>query len=305
MDDPYRYDVNKLMAQYVPDPVGNMVPLSSLAHVRFVGGFGDIQRADQKRVITVTGNNAEGYNAVAVLESVQKRLADLPLPPGYRIRYRGQNEEQTKASDFLWKAFAVALMLIALLIIGEFNSISQSFIIMTAVLMSLVGVFAGLLWSDLPFSVIMTGIAVIGLAGVVVNNGIVLLAYTKQLEEEGMDTYNAIIKAGKTRLRPVLLTAITTVLGLVPTAMGISFDVHEWAWDFNSASSQFWKNMAVTMIWGLSLATFLTLLVEPVLYSLFRGAWKRLKRFWKGEEEAASPAPAESAARPTEAGGGS
>ncbi|HUV39169.1 MAG TPA: efflux RND transporter permease subunit, partial [Planctomycetota bacterium] len=273
-DKQYRYDLMKLMSQYVPDAQGNMVPLSSLASMRFVGGYGTIQRVDQKRAITITGSNAEGYNARAVLADVKERLGDLLMPAGCRLRFRGQDEESEKAGAFLGRAMIFALMLIACLLITQFNSITQPFIIMVAVIMSLVGVFGGLLATGLPFSIIMTGIGVIGLAGVVVNNGIVLIAYTKQLEATGMDTYTAIMRAGKTRLRPVLLTAMTTMLGLLPMAIGVSFNIHDATWDINSESSQWWRNMAISVMSGLGVATLLTLLVEPALYSLFCRAGK-------------------------------
>jgi len=272
-DDAYRYDVNKLMSQYIPDATGNMVPLSTLVDTRYVGGYGNIARCDRKRAITITGRNAEGYNAKAVLGEVRTRLADVERPPGYRIRFRGEDEESQKASAFLFeRAFPMALMGIALLLISQFNSIAKPFIIMVAVLMSLVGVLAGLLITGLPFGIIMSGIGVIGLAGVVVNNGIVLIAYTRQLESYGLDSYSAIVKAGKTRLRPVLLTAITTILALVPMAVGVTFNIHDGTWDVNSESSQMWRNMAISVIFGIAMATFLTLLLEPALYSLFSRA---------------------------------
>jgi multidrug efflux pump subunit AcrB len=155
---------------------------------------------------------------------------------------------------------------------------------MMAVVLSFVGVFGGLLVSKLAFGVIMTGIGVIGLAGVVVNNGIVLISYTKQLEARGLDTLSAIVKAGKTRLRPVLLTAITTILGLLPMAIGLSFNVHDATWDLGSETSQWWQNMAVSVIWGLAVATFLTLLLEPVLYSLFTRAEKHHREYMAEHE---------------------
>jgi len=293
MDDPYRYDLSKLWAQYVPDAAGNMVPLSGLAGTRFVGGYGNIEHVDQKRAITLTGRNAEGYNAKAVLDDVKQRLQGLE-GSGYRVRFRGEDEESKKAGQFLIKALIAALMIIALILISQFNSISLPLIIMAAVLMSLIGVFAGLLTAGLPFGTIMTGMGVIALAGVVVNNGIVLIAYTRQLEGYGLDTYTAIVRAGKTRLRPVLLTAITTCLGLLPMAIGVSFNVHDGSWEMGGWSTQFWQNMAVSVIFGMGAATLLTLLIEPVLYSLVAGARAGWNALWHTGESAetstASPA---------------
>jgi multidrug efflux pump len=137
--------------------------------------------------------------------------------------------------------------------------------------LSLVGVFAGLLFFDMPFGVIMTGIGVISLAGVVVNNAIVLLAYTRQLQKRGKDVVAAALEAGQTRLRPVLLTAATTILGLVPMASGIAFDFREFEWVTRSMSSQWWSGMAIAVIFGLAFATILTLVIVPTLYvSLYR-----------------------------------
>jgi multidrug efflux pump subunit AcrB len=146
---------------------------------------------------------------------------------------------------------------------------------MTTVALSLVGVLIGLVSFGMPFSIIMTGIAVICLAGVVVKNAIVLLAYTRQLQARGMDLISASVEAGATRLRPVLLTAATTVLGLVPMAAGVSFDFHTLTLATRSESSEWWRNMAVAVIFGLTFATLLTLVVVPTLYvSLYRLAAK-------------------------------
>jgi multidrug efflux pump subunit AcrB len=288
-DERFRNDLNKLLSLYVLDATGTAIPLSSLARTDFVGGFGNVQRVDEKRAVTIEGSAAEGYNANAVLAEVQKRLKDLPVPGGCQVRYRGQDEEQQKAGSFLLKAFIAALMLIAVILITEFNSLSLPFIIMAAVIMSLVGVFGALLSYKLPFSVIMTGIGVIALAGVVVKNGIVLIDYTLKLQDRGFTPREAIVKAGKTRLRPVLLTALTAMLALVPTAMGIAFNVREFKFDMDSEASQWWKNMAVSVIYGLGVATLLTLVVEPALFSMFadvRGWFKR--RFKRPEAEVAA-----------------
>jgi multidrug efflux pump subunit AcrB len=155
---------------------------------------------------------------------------------------------------------------VTLIIVIQFNSLMVTLVIMTTVILSLIGALLGLLVCNLPFGIIMTGIGVISLAGVVVNNAIVLLAYTRQLQERGMDLVSAAAEAGVTRLRPVLLTAGTTVIGLMPMAVGISYDFHTFTWATKSESTQFWQNMAVVVIFGLSFATVLTLVVVPSLY---------------------------------------
>ena len=199
----------------------------------------------------------------------------LDLPQGYTLRYAGQKEEQDKATDFLLKAYVVALLLIVMILVTQFNTLSVPLIIMTTVGLSLIGVLAGLLICQMPFGVIMTGIGVISLAGVVVNNAIVLLDYTRQLQRKGMDLLEAAVQAGATRLRPVLLTATTTILGLIPMATGVSLDIHKF--DFanplgmiqtGSESSEWWASMAIAVIFGLAFATILTLVFVPTLYTV-------------------------------------
>ncbi|MGX9727966.1 MAG: efflux RND transporter permease subunit [Candidatus Electronema sp. VV] len=212
-------------------------------------------------------------------------LAQNPLPPGYKITFTGENQEQQDAEAFLGKAFAVALLLIFLILVVQFNSVSQPFLIMTSVILSLGGAFFGLMLYKMPFGVIMTGIGVISLAGVVVNNAIVLIDYTNQLRRNGYALKEAVVFAGATRLRPVLLTAITTILGLVPMITGVSYDFRNLAMSWVSESSQFWQSMAVAVTFGLLAATFLTLVVVPTLYfvlerskEMLAAGWRKLER---------------------------
>jgi multidrug efflux pump subunit AcrB len=260
-----RVNLDDLFRLRIPNAQGRAVPLSSLGDFAYTGGFGTIHRIDQKRVITLSAD-AEGRLATDVLRDVQARLSQLDLPLGYQIRYAGEKEEQDKAQAFLSKAFVVALFLIVLILVAQFNALTVPFIIMSTVILSLIGVLAGLLICRMPFGIIMTGVGVISLAGVVVNNAIVLLDYTRLLQRRGLALVPAVIEAGTTRLRPVLLTAITTILGLIPMALGVSYDFHRMAWAFKSESSQWWSSMAIAVIFGLAFATLLTLVVLPTLY---------------------------------------
>jgi len=260
-----RVNIDDMYRLQVPNAAGEAIMLSSLGEFEYQGGFGTINRVDQKRVVTLTAD-AEGRLGTEVLSDVQKLLEKLELPPGYEIRYAGEKEEQDKAQAFLSKAFAIAILLVTLVLVIQFNSLMVPFIIMTTVVLSLIGALTGLLICDLPFGIIMTGIGVISLAGVVVNNAIVLLAYTRQLQQEGLDLISAAAEAGVTRLRPVMLTAMTTITGLIPMAIGISFDIHTFTWATRSESTQWWRNMAVVVIFGLGFATVLTLVVVPSLY---------------------------------------
>jgi multidrug efflux pump len=191
------------------------------------------------------------------------------MPTGYYYEFTGENQFQQEAQDFLSKAFVIALFLIFLILVTLFNSVSQPLIILSSVVLSLGGAFLGLLVLRLPFGVIMSGVGVISLAGVVVNNAIVLIDYTNKLRDRGMPVRDAIVAAGATRLRPVLLTAVTTILGILPMVTGISFDFHVMELSLVSESTQWWRSMAIVVIFGLMLATFLTLVVVPVLYSFF------------------------------------
>ncbi|PLY04273.1 MAG: AcrB/AcrD/AcrF family protein [Desulfuromonas sp.] len=263
-----RKNIADIESLLVPTNAGAPVPLTTVAKLELGTGFGSIRHIDQKRVVTISGNTS-GRNSNEVLTDVQLKLADLEIPAGYRINYSGEQEEQQKASAFLGKAFLVALFLIVLVLITQFNSISQTFIVMTSVILSLSGVFLGLILTLTNFGIIMTGIGVISLAGVVVNNAIVLIDYINQLRRSGMGLYEALVKAGLVRFRPVMLTAMTTILGLLPMAVGVSFDFRSLSWEIGGESAQWWGPMAVAVIFGLAVATLLTLLVVPVLYALF------------------------------------
>jgi len=245
----------------------------------------------------VSSDVASGYNSTATLAEVQATLAGFgaSLPPGYTIQYTGENEEQDEASAFLSTAFLMALALMGFILISQFNSIVKPVIILSSVVMSTVGVFAGLMVFNMPFVIIMTGLGIISLAGIVVNNAIVLIDYIDILRErDGMDRRKALVQGGKTRFRPVILTATTTALGLVPLAVGLNFDFFglygsltpELYWGGDQAS--WWGSMAVAVIVGIMFATILTLVLVPVLYSLvddFTAFFRR--HFVAPKEEAA------------------
>ncbi|MCP4339592.1 MAG: efflux RND transporter permease subunit [Desulfobulbaceae bacterium] len=254
----------------LPTPSGQMVPLSTVAKVSFAGSIGDINRINNERVVTVKANVDETKIPGPVARAqAAEFLKEFPLPPGYKMTFTGEFEFQKESEDFLSKAFLVALLFIFLILVSMFNSVSQPFIIMTSVILSLGGAFLGLALFKSPFGIIMTGVGVISLAGIVVNNAIVLIDYTNRLRERGFALKDAVISAGATRLRPVLLTAVTTILGLIPMITGISFDFHKGAISWVSESSQWWQSMAIVVVFGLVVATFLTLVVVPTLYYLF------------------------------------
>jgi multidrug efflux pump len=264
---PNRKVTDVLHEMMLPTPSGRMVPLTTLASIDFAGGLGDIVRINHERVVTVKANVDENKIPGPVARAqAEELLKKVPIPPGYRITFTGEFEFQQESEDFLSKAFAIALFLIFLVLVTQFNSVAQPFIIMTAVILSLGGAFLGLTVLNSPFGIIMTGVGVISLAGVVVNNGIVLIDYINKLRQRGFELRDAVVAAGATRLRPVLLTAVTTILGLLPMVTGVSYDFHNLAISWVSESSQWWRSMAIVVIFGLMVATFLTLVVVPVLY---------------------------------------
>jgi multidrug efflux pump len=271
-------------------PTGEgIVPLSTIAKFEVTGGLGQINRIDHERVVTITANVDEDKVPGAVVRSQAKSLlSQFKIPPGYKVRFTGEEDMQTESEDFLKWAFAVALFLVIIILVSLFDSVTQPMIIMTSVILSFGGVLLGLFVMKFPFGIIMTGIGVISLVGVVVNNAIVLVDYTNRLRARGMHTKEAIIAAGCTRLRPVLLTAVTTILGLLPMVTGTSFDFREMRMSWVSESSQYWGPMAIAVIFGLALATVLTLVVVPTLYSLAyttgiaseRGMKRVKKAYW-------------------------
>jgi len=251
----------------IPTRTGNPVSLSTVASLEMGTGFGAIRHLDQKRIIRVTGFNA-GRSSLEIIQDVRDRLAPMEFPSGYSISYGGDFEEQQKSSAFLGQAFTVAVFLIFVVLLTQFNSLGQSLIVISSVVLSLMGVFLGLMITGMPFGVIMTGIGVISLAGVVVNNAIVLIDYVNLLRKNGMELTEALLVGGTVRFRPVMLTAITTILGLTPMAVGLSFDFKNLSVQVGGESAQWWGPMAVAVIFGLAVATLLTLVVVPVLYSL-------------------------------------
>ncbi|HUU27119.1 MAG TPA: efflux RND transporter permease subunit [archaeon] len=255
---------------------GEQIPLSNIAKIEIAGGLGTIQHKDMKRMVTVEAKVEKGYNENAVREICKARLAKLELPTGYFIESTGADEEQQEAQAFLSRAFAAALMLISLILISQFNSLILPFIIMFSVILSMIGVLIGLMVTGTSFGIIMTGIGVISLAGVVVNNSIVLLDYVQKVRMMGFEKKEAIIQAGLVRFRPVMLTAITTILGLIPLTTGYGFDFTEFSFTTPDESSQWWGPMGVAVIFGLAFATLLTLVVVPTMYKLLTDITDRL-----------------------------
>ena len=264
------------------------VPISAVADIQKTSTISAVKRKDLKRLITLQSNVIGGYNPTEVVADIKSELANYKTKNGIEYKFTGEQEEQAKEFDFLMSALLIAVFMIFLILVAQFNSISAPFIILTAVFLSLIGVFLGINLTGMDFVILMMMIGIISLAGVVVNNAIVLVDYTKLITERRESELNLsgkgkeklplkeviplIVSGGKTRLRPVLLTAITTVLGLLPLAIGLNIDFISF---FGSGDPKlsiggdnviFWGPMSWTIIFGLTFATFLTLIIVPVMY---------------------------------------
>ncbi len=266
------------------------VPVSAVTKQSNTSGFSEIKHKDAKRVVTVYSALAPGFtDATAIVSQIQHEMQTFTeLPSNIKIDYTGQIEEQNKEMAFLVSAFFIGLSLIFFILIFQFNSVSKPGIIMLAIFLSLIGVFGGMVIFKQPFVIMMTMMGIIALAGIVVNNGVVLLDYAQLLIDRKKvennlepsdylnrtDLFEAIVKAGKARLRPVILTAITTIFGLVPLAIGLNIDFFSLMSEFDAKiyfggdNVVFWGPLAWTVIYGLFIATFLTLIVVPVLFYL-------------------------------------
>lgn len=250
------------------------IPLSSVATVNYQNTYGGIDRIDQRRVITMVSNLRAGGSSAEVNIALQRVLKHYELPEGMEVKLTGESEDQEESSMFLLKAMIFSISLILFILITQFNSLSKPVIILSEVLFSISGVFIGYALFGIPFSIIMTGMGVVALAGIVIRNGILLVEFIDELRERGVRTREAIIQGGKIRLTPVFLTAISTILGLIPLAIGFNIDFVGMFADFapnihfGSDTSIFFSALSWTIIFGLTFSTILTVLFIPVMYYL-------------------------------------
>ncbi len=274
------------------------IPVASLVSAKNTSGFSAIKHKSLSRVVTVYSGILSGYNAAEIVEKIKFQMNSFEMPPEIEYTFTGEIEEQEENLSFLTSALLYGLLLITILLVFQFNSISKPLIILFSIFMSFTGVLLGIVFFNMTFVIIMTMVGIISLAGIVVNNSVVLLDYTQLLLDRKRDTLNlksdellpkkeileAIINGGKARLRPVILTAITTVLGLIPLAIGLNINFFSL---FSSGDPQvylggdnviFWGPLAWTVIFGLSFATFLTLIIVPVAFYLSKRASIRFKK---------------------------
>jgi multidrug efflux pump len=280
LNDAVRNDINTLMnlpLTYRDMASGGMVrqvPLSAIAKIEYVNSYAGINRIDQKRVVTLSSNVLGDYNANEVVADIQSKLGSFPTPDGVTVSMTGEQEDQAETSAFLGVAFLLAFGLIFMILVTQFNSTSKPLIILSEILFSVIGVLIGFSLFKMEISIVMSGVGIMALAGIVVRNGILLVEFTDLLISQGVELKEAIIEAAKTRMTPVLLTAMAATLGLIPLAVGLNIDFVTLFTEFNphiffgGDNVAFWGPLSWTMIFGLIFGTFLTLFLVPVMYLL-------------------------------------
>ncbi|MDQ3535936.1 MAG: efflux RND transporter permease subunit, partial [Bacteroidota bacterium] len=250
------------------------VPLASVANMRYSSTYGGINRKDQKRVVALYSNVLTGYTANEIVPQIEDAARRFQLPEGVSIALTGEQEDQQETMDFLSLALLISLGIILITLVTQFNSIGKPILILSEVIFSVIGVFLGFAIFNMTFSILMTGVGIVALVGIVVRNGILLVEFTDVLLKRGLPLKEAIIEAAKTRMTPVLLTAISTICGLIPLAIGFNIDFVTLFTEFNpnifigGDNVAFWGPLSWTMIFGLAFATFLTLILVPCMYLL-------------------------------------
>ncbi len=266
------------------------VPISSLVKVDYTSTFGSINRKNVKRVITLNSNVLSGYTPTAVNAQIKNALQNFnKTGDGVVISQTGEGAQQAETGAFLVNALVIALALILFILVLQFNSISKSVIILTEIIFSIIGVLLGFALTGMTVSVVMTGVGIIGLAGIVIKNGILVIEFADELRGRGMKTREAVIKAGKTRIIPVLLTAIAAILGLIPLAVGFNINFITMFSDlsphifFGGDSVTFWGPLAWTIIFGLTVAFFMTLIIVPSMYLIAERLRRPMRRTFGGK----------------------
>lgn len=250
------------------------IPISAFADIQYNTTYGGIKRLNQKRIITLSSNVLTGFNPNEVVAAMKREISNFKASPGIEIKMGGQQEEMAETMGFLGSAFSISIALIFLLLVIQFNSFSKTVIILSEVIFSIIGVMLGVGIFKTSFSIAISGIGIVALAGIVVRNGILLVEFMDLMLSQGMKPYDAIVEAGRTRMTPVLLTATAAILGLIPLAVGLNIDFGTLLTELNphiflgGDSADFWAPLAWTMIYGLGFATFLTLILVPVMMLL-------------------------------------
>lgn len=266
------------------------VPISSLVKVDYTSTLGSVKRKDQKRLITIKSNVLSGYTPAAVNTQIKTALDNFKnKPETVSIKQTGEGEQMAETIAFLGKALVIALMLILFTLVIQFNSVSKSVIILTEIVFSIIGVLLGFTFSGMTVSGVMTGLGIVGLAGIVVKNGILVIEFADELRGRGLKTREAVVQAGKTRIIPVLLTAMAAILALIPLAVGFNINFITLFADLNphiyfgGDNAVFWKPLSWTIIFGLSFAFFMTLVMVPSMYIIAERLRRPMKKMYGGK----------------------
>jgi len=260
------------------------IPLSTVAKIQYANTYGGINRTNLKRVITLSSAVVPGYNANEIVAKIKTLAESFPKHENVLIKLTGEQEDQAETMGFLAKAMLIAIGLIFFILISQFNSLSKSVIILSEVIFSIIGVLLGLMIFGMSISIIMTGMGIVALGGIVVRNGILIVEFTDVLRARGVHTREAIVRAGLTRVTPVVLTATATMLGLVPLAVGMNINFATIFTELNphiyfgGDNVMFWGPLSWTIIFGLSFATLLTLIFVPAMYLMTHELKIRLSR---------------------------
>jgi multidrug efflux pump subunit AcrB len=268
------------------------IPISSLVKVEPTNTFGSIKRKDQKRLIQLSSNVLmdKGYSPTTVNAAIAQYISNYKsIAEGVTVKQTGENEQQLETVAFLGKALVIALMLILFTLVLQFNSVSKSVIILTEILFSIIGVFLGFSIFGMKISGVMTGLGIVGLAGIVVKNGILVIEFADELRARGMKTREAVIQAGKTRIIPVMLTALAAILGFIPIAIGFNINFVTLFSELNphiffgGDNVAFWKPLSWTLIFGLIFAFFMTLFIVPGMYIIAERLKRPMRRHFGGK----------------------
>jgi multidrug efflux pump len=268
------------------------IPISSLVKIDYTSTLGSVKRKNQKRVITLRSNvlETQGYTPTAVNAQLTQEIKAFNLKSDeVTIKQTGEGEQQAETGAFLGKALLIALMTILFILVLQFNSLSKSVIILTEIIFSVIGVLLGFAITGMEVSIVMTGVGILGLAGIVIKNGILVIEFADELRSRGMKTREAVIQAGKTRIIPVLLTALAAILALVPLAVGFNINFITLFSELNphiffgGDNVMFWKPLSWTIIFGLAFAFFMTLIMVPSMYLIAERLRRPMRRHYGGK----------------------
>jgi multidrug efflux pump len=266
------------------------IPISSLVKIDYTSTLGSVKRKNQKRVITLRSNVLSGYTPTGVNQVLKGYIDNFKQKSeNVTIKQTGEGEQQAETGAFLGKALVIALLFILLTLVIQFNSVSKPVIILTEIIFSVIGVFLGFAITKMEVSILMTGLGIVGLAGIVVKNGILVVEFTEELRQRGLKTREALIQAGKTRIIPVLLTAMAAILGLIPLAIGLNINFVTAFSELNphiffgGDNAVFWKPLSWTIIFGLAFAFFMTLVILPSMYLIAERLRRPMRNMYGGK----------------------